>query len=140
MIKVNICVSQNDEIEGYHNITTNQVSALVNGSVDDIMFACMDDVGIEDRARLIAEILSKIKHGGSATFKFADVFAMGRDMYMGTISTKSLSDLICKKQSLGYESDILETVDRFPQFSIKNRYNNNQNIVLTVTKDLSNNA
>jgi hypothetical protein len=54
------------------------------------------------------------------------------------MSSKAASGLIDGKRSLGYENDLLELIGNFPQFQIKNRYNNGSSIVVTINKEIKN--
>lgn len=138
MIKINICLSEQEIIPGYQNITPNQIKNLVNGSIDEIIFKGLDLMGYEHRSQAIIEILNKIKNNGHVIFEFLDIISVGKEVYLGSMNSKTVSGLIDGKKSLGYEYDILEIIQNFPQFKIKNRYNNNHNIVISVIKEIPN--
>jgi hypothetical protein len=138
MNKINICVSEKDVIQGYQNITPNQINTLINGSLDEIIFKGLDLMPFDQRNQIIADILSKIKSGGQAIFEFLDIISMAKEMYLGSMSSKAASGLIDGKRSLGYENDLLELIGNFPQFQIKNRYNNGSSIVVTINKEIKN--
>jgi hypothetical protein len=92
----------------------------------------------DQRNQIIADILSKIKSGGQAIFEFLDIISMAKEIYLGSMSSKAASGLIDGKRSLGYENDLLELIGNFPQFQIKNRYNNGSSIVVTINKEIKN--
>jgi len=138
MNKINICVSEKDVIQGYQNITPNQINTLINGSLDEIIFKGLDLIPFDQRNQIIADILSKIKSGGQAIFEFLDIISMAKEIYLGSMSSKAVSGLIDGKRSLGYENDLLELIGNFPQFQIKNRYNNGSSIVVTINKEIKN--
>ena len=138
MNKINICVSEKDVIQGYQNITPNQINTLINGSLDEIIFKGLDLIPFDQRNQIIADILSKIKSGGQAIFEFLDIISMAKEIYLGSMSSKAVSGLIDGKRSLGYENDLLELIGNFSQFQIKNRYNNGSSIVVTINKEIKN--
>ena len=138
MNKTNICISEKDVIPGYNNITPNQINNLINGSVDEIIFKNLDLTSFEQRNQMVADILSKIKSGGQAIFEFLDIISMAKEIYLGSMSSKAVSSLVDGKRSLGYENDLLELIGNFPQFKIKNRYNNGSSIVVTISKEIKN--
>ena len=138
MNKINICVSEKDVIQGYQNITPTQITNLINGSVDEIIFKGLDFIPYEQRNQIVADILSKIKSGGQAIFEFLDIIAMAKEIYLGSMTPKTISGLIDGKRSLGYENDLLELIANFPQFQIKNRHNNGASIVVTINKEIKN--
>lgn len=138
MNKANICISEKDIIAGYQNISPNQINTLINGSLDEIIFRQIDLIPFDQRNQIIADILSKVKNSGQAIFEFLDIILMAKEIYLGSMSSKTVSGLIDGKRSLGYENDILELIANFPQFKIKNRYNNGASIVVTITKEIKN--
>lgn len=138
MNKINICISEKDVIPGYQNITPNQINTTINGSVDELIFKGLDLISYEQRNQIIADILSKVKSGGQAIFEFLDIIAMAKEIYLGSMSCKTVSGLIDGKRSLGYENDIIDLIANFPQFKIKNRYINGSSIVVIVSKEIKN--
>lgn len=138
MTKINICLSEKDVIDGYQNITPNQLNTIVNGSVNEIIFRGLDFVTNEQRSQIIVDILNKVKNNGEVTFEFLDLVTMSKEAYLGSMTSKAISSLIDGKRSLGYEDDIVHIVENFPQFKIKNRFNHGQNIVMTIIKELKN--
>lgn len=138
MNKINICALEKDVIQGYQNITPNQIGNLINGSIDEIIFKGLDIIPHDQRNQIIADILSKIKSGGQAIFEFLDIISMSKEIYLGSMSSKAISARIDGKRSLGYENDIVEIIANFPQFKIKHRHNNGDTIVITINKEIKN--
>lgn len=138
MNKTNVCISEKDVIPGYNNITPNQINNLINGSIDEIIFKNLDLIAFDQRGQIVADILSKIKSGGQAIFEFLDIISVAKEIYLGSMTPKTLSGLIDGKRSLGYENDLLELIANFPQFKIKHRYNNGSFIVVTISKEIKN--
>lgn len=137
-MKINLCLSEQYIIPGYQNITPNQISSLINGSVDEIVFRGLDLITYDQRSQIIVDILNKIKHKGEITLEFLDIITISKEIYLGSMTSKTISGLIDGKRSLGYEHDILDIVQNFPQFKIKNKYNNGQNIIITIVKEIKN--
>ena len=138
MNKANVCISEQYTIPGYKNITPSQISAIINGSLDEIIFKGLDFIEYEQRGQIIAEILSKVKSGGQAILEFLDIISMSKEVYLGSMSSKALSGLIDGKRSLGYENDILDIIANFPQFQIKHRHANGPSIAITISKEIKN--
>lgn len=134
MIKVNVCLSETDAIDGYNNISINQLGTLVNGSIDELVFRNLDGISHEARISTVSDLLSKIKYDGSLTIEILDLMAIGKEMFNGSITSKSLSALLSGARSVGYEFDIVEQIANFQSFIIRNKYTRNFKLTIIITK------
>lgn len=133
-MKINICLSEQDSIDGYNNISINQIPNIINGSVDEIMFKKLDNIPYQDRISTLSSLLNKIKYNGHLILEITDIMQVGRDMSSGTLTSKTASAIIAPIVSVCYEFDILNQLANFPNFTIQNRYGHNYKLTINITK------
>lgn len=133
-MKINICLSDQDVIDGYQNISISQIDSVVNGSVDEILFTKIDNVPYGERLSVFSNILNKIKYNGVLITELLDLISIGKDISSGSLSSKTVSSLIQNIVSVGYEFDILEYVGNFPQYQIQKKYSHNYKLKIHIVK------
>lgn len=138
MTKINICIDPEKEIgiSGYVHLALDNISNIVNGSAEDIIFKYADEIDPDVRSGLTVELLKKIRHQGTLTLEFLNVGLVGKNIYNGSINGLMLSKIMGKKKSFIFLSEIEELIESIPKFFIKNKYNMNNNIVVVIIKDV----
>ena len=138
MTKINICIDPEKEIgiSGYGHLALDNISNIVNGSAEDIIFKYADEIDPDVRSGLTVELLKKIRHQGTLTLEFLNVGLVGKNIYNGSINGLMLSKIMGKKKSFIFLSEIEELIESIPKFFIKNKYNMNNNIVVVIIKDV----
>lgn len=134
-MKINICLSDKDVIDGYQNISISQIDTLINGSIDEILFTKLDNVPFNDRLSILANVLNKIKFNGVLIIEMLDLIAIGKDMSSGSVTSKTISSLVENIVSVGYEFDILEYVGNFPQYQVQKKYSHNYKLKIHIAKN-----
>lgn len=134
-MKINICLSDKDVIDGYQNISISQIDTLINGSIDEILFTKLDNVPFNDRLSILANVLNKIKFNGVLIIEMLDLVAIGKDMSSGSVTSKTISSLVENIVSVGYEFDILEYVGNFPQYQVQKKYSHNYKLKIHIAKN-----
>jgi len=134
-MKINICLSDQDVIDGYQNISISQIDSIVNGSIDEILFTKLDNVSYNERLPLISNVLNKMKYNGILVIELLDLIAIGKDISSGSLSSKTVSSLIQNTVSVSYEFDILEHIGNFPQYKVQKKYSHNYKLKLHVVKN-----
>jgi len=134
-MKINICLSDKDVIDGYQNISISQIDTLINGSIDEILFTKLDNVPFNDRPPILANVLNKIKFNGVLIIEMLDLVAIGKDMSSGSVTSKTISSLVENIVSVGYEFDILEYVGNFPQYQVQKKYSHNYKLKIHIAKN-----
>lgn len=138
MKKVNLCITENDSIDGFNNISVAQLDAIPNGSIDNIMINVLNNIEYEQSKSVIVSVLKKLKHKGQATIRILDLLSVSKDIFYGVATSKSVSGILGQKSSFLYEEDILDVVDNFPQFQIKNKHKDQNTLVFVIYKELKN--
>jgi hypothetical protein len=133
-MKINICLSEKDTIQGYNNIAIDQINNLVNGSVSEILFKQLDSISHSDRGSLLSNILGKIKYNGLLIIEVLDTMSLGKDISNGSVSSKTVSELLQDIVSVQYEFDIMELIGNFPQYYVEHRYSHNYKLILHLRK------
>lgn len=135
MIKINICLTEQDAINGYTNVSINQLNGLVNGSIDEIIFRRIDGLSYEERVPILSTMLLKMKYNGILILEMLDLMSVGKEMFVGSITSKSLSTLLSQVTSVGYEFDIIDQLSNFPNYLIRNKHSHNHKLTLTIIKN-----
>lgn len=138
MKKVNLCITENDSIDGFNNISVAQLDAIPNGSIDNIMINVLNNIEYEQSKSVIVSVLRKLKHKGQATIRILDLLSVSKDIFYGVATSKSVSGILGQKSSFLYEEDILDVVNNFPQFQIKNKHKDQNTLVFVIYKELKN--
>lgn len=133
-MKINVCLSDQDVIDGYQNISISQIDSIVNGSVDEILFTKLDNVPHNERLSIVSSILNKMKYNGTLTIELLDLISIGKDISSGALSSKTVSSLVQNIVSVGYEFDILEHVGNFPQYQVQKKYSHNYKLKIHIVK------
>jgi hypothetical protein len=137
MKKINICVSKEDAIANYNNIQLTELSMIANGSIDEIIFRTVDNIDASEKDSMIVTALKKLKEKGTLIIEFLDILSISKLILNGSLTSKSISGIFANKKSFSYEKEIIDTVKNFPQFNIRNRYKNKDNIVMNIHKELN---
>lgn len=134
-MKINICISEKDVIDGYQNVSISQINNIVNGSVDELVFSQLDSVPYQERLSVFSNLLNKIKFNGIMIIEMLDLIAIGKDMSTGSITSKTISSLIENAVSVGYEFDILEYIGNFAQYQVQKKYSHNFKLKIHIVKN-----
>lgn len=138
MKKVNLCISENDSISDFFNVSVSQIDSVPNGSIENINVAIINGLEYEEAKNILIQSLKKLKNEGLLTIEILDILTVAKDIFYGSATSKSVSAVLSNIKSVFYEQEIIDIVTNFPQFKIQNRYKDNNNIVMVVYKELKN--
>lgn len=136
MKKINVIFDDSDKIEGYSNISAEQVSSLTNGTCEEIFCLTLDKYNYDARLNLIVVLCKKLSNLGLLTLKFINGTKICRDAFKGNATSRSLSSIVNQSKSIFFESDIHEIVAQIDNMIIFKTFNNNTEITTVLQKKL----
>lgn len=136
MNKINIVISGSDNIEGYNNITVDDLLKITNGTCNEIICSILDYYPYDERISLLANLCKKLSNLGLLTIKFIDASKICKDVIKGNCSSQFLSSLVNKYKSFFLEHDITELVSQIDSMRIYKTYNDNINSIIVLQKNI----
>jgi len=136
-IKINIMYDQyGEEIDGFTNISHDQITNVINGTINEIICSVLDYCEYQERINLIITLCKKIANNGTITFKFINGTKLFKDAIKGNSNSQYLSKIIKDSKSLFLESDVLEVVSQINAVQIFKQFNSNEYSILVLQKKL----
>jgi hypothetical protein len=137
MNKLNICLQQQDAVSGYNNLPIENLNAIVNGTVDEILFIHGDMIEHNQRKNILIDLFKKLRNRGLLILVFLNIKSVAKQIYKTNISGSHISNLIGSKLSFMPENELEELVYSIKELSIINKYYDNEKIVVKITKDMT---
>lgn len=134
--QINIVVDQNtDSVDGYNNISIENLPGLTNGYVESIIFTTIDKLDSKSRQEYFVECLKKLCHGGSLTVKFLNLNQIATKLKNSHMNGKEFANLIRGVNSCWTERDFLEFISNINGFGLIKMFYENANIVAVLQKN-----
>lgn len=137
MNKLNICLKQEDAISGYNNLPIENLNAIVNGTVDEILFVHGDAISYNERKTILIELFKKLRNKGLLILVFLNIKSIAKQIFKTNISGSNISNIIGSKLSFIPENELEELIYSIKELSIINKYYDNEKVVIKITKDMT---
>jgi hypothetical protein len=136
MNKLNIVITESDNLDGYFNLTIDHLDKVTNGTCGEIICGVLDSYLYKDRVSYIVNLCKKLTNSGFLTFKFLNATKICKDVAKGNANSQFLSNIVAQSKSLFLDSDMIEIISQMDGIKIYKIYNDNNHVVIVLQKKL----
>lgn len=134
--QVNFITNNTKEINGYNNINVNDLPNIINGSINNIVCECLDDIPFETRGKIVVDIINKLAFEGKATFLMINGTVLANRVLKNEIDSNKLSSVVSEVKSIWTDYYITEVFNNMAHITIEKYYIENIYTAISITKKL----
>jgi hypothetical protein len=134
--QVNFITNNTKEINGYHNININDLASIINGSIDNIVCECLDDLPFETRGKAVVDIINKLAFEGKATFLMINGTVLANRVLKNELDSSKLSSVVNEVKSIWTDYYITEVFNNMAHIEIEKYYIENIYTAISINKKL----
>jgi hypothetical protein len=134
--QVNFITNNTKEIDGYHNINITDLPNIINGSINNILCECLDDIPFETRGKTIIDIVNKLAFEGRANFLMINGTVLANRILKNEIDSSKLSSTLSAIKSIWTDYYITEVFNNMPHIEIDRYYIENVYTAISIIKKL----
>jgi hypothetical protein len=134
--KVNFITNNTKEIDGYNNINIVDLPNIINGSINNILCECLDDIPFETRGKTILDIVNKLAFEGKATFLMINGTVLANRILKNEIDSSKLSSTLSAIKSIWTDYYITEVFNNMTHIEIEKYYIESIYTSITINKKL----
>ncbi|MEX0597211.1 MAG: hypothetical protein WD512_11985 [Candidatus Paceibacterota bacterium] len=136
MNKINVIITESDNLEGCYNLKSDDLNKVINGTCPEIICGVLDSYSYKDRVSNIVSFSKKLSNSGFLTLKFINATKICKDVSRGNSSSQFLSTIVAQSQSLFLDSDMIELVSQMDGIKIHKIYNDNSHVIVVLQKKI----
>lgn len=134
--QINVVVdSTKDSVDGYNNISVDQIASITNGYVTNIIMTTLDKLDSDKRNAIFIECLKKLSFGGQLTIKFLNLILLASRIKSSYINGNKFSEIIAESKSFWTESDFMELIAGLNDYKLIKIINEDLNIIAVIEKN-----
>lgn len=132
--QVNIVISPEQAIDGYNNVLVENVPAITNGYVQNIICNILDQLSFDHRNQIFVESLKKLSFGGSLLLKFVNLSLLPNKIISGDITGQKFSEILPGLQSCWSENEFTQIMSQIKGYNISKMYHDMIYTVVTIQR------
>lgn len=134
--QINVVVDkEKDIVQGYNNISVEDISSITNGYVQTIIFTTLDKLENNKRNLVFIECLKKLTFGGQLTIKFLNLMLLASRVKSNYINGVKFSEVVDELKSFWTESDFMELIAGINNYKVVKIINEDLNIIAVIEKN-----
>lgn len=120
MIKKTIFVFNNTkpDVESYIYCHIQELDKIPNGSADEIICNCIDNLSYKDRQRLLTILVNKVKLDGLVVIQNTDLYLFAKYVMNNLLSIEQANEIILSSSSMVDDNDTETAVQKISNAKI----------------------